>query len=224
MTPTPKMQTGFPMLKLIRSLMPKEERFIDFFTAHAQCMVEASKALTAMLNAKESEVESAFVHIKTAETKADGVGRQTIVALHRAFITPFDRSDIHLLTTALDDTIDLIEDVGQHTLLYKVQFDDHMRALAAVIEEGALALSELMPLLSSINKSAKDINALCQKIGSLESKADKILRTAMSELIAERPDTISFIGRKDMYELLEAVTDRIDDVSDQIEGIVLDHV
>lgn len=212
-------------LKFLRALMPKEERFIEHFAAHAQCIADAAVALATMMQAPAAERESRFTQLCAIESKADGIAKETLVALHRAFITPFDRSDIHALTTALDDAVDLIEDVAQHAMLYKIEtFGPRMLEFAVMIEKSALLLVQLIPLLNDINRNVSQINSLCEQVGKLESEGDRVLRLALSELIAENPDTIGFIGKKEVYDLLETVTDRCDDVADLIEGIVLDHV
>jgi predicted phosphate transport protein (TIGR00153 family) len=213
------------MLRWLRSLLPREERFVDHFSAHTERMVAAADALVAMMEADEKDREDRFRDVCTIEGEADAITRTTIVALHRTFITPFDRSDIHALITALDDAVDFIEEVAQHAILYQVkEFTPRMREMAAIIQTGARLLAEAMPLLSNISGNSERITSLCERVSRLESDADKVLRLALSELIAERPDTISFLGRKEVYELLETVTDRCDDVGDVIAGIVFDHV
>lgn len=212
-------------LRFIRSLMPREERFVANFAAHAERLVAASGALIAMMQAAPEDREARFNEVRAIESQADTIARETLVALHRAFITPFDRSDIHAFITALDDTVDLIEDVGRHAMLYQIaQFSPRMLELAEMIETGAKLLAEAIPLLTDVNRNVGQINALCEKIGRVEGDADRVLHLALSELIAERPETIAFLGRKEVYEMLEAVTDRCDDVADLIEGILLDHV
>ncbi len=212
-------------LRFIRSLMPKEERFIGFFSDHADQLVAAAEALTAMMQADADTREARFREVCTIEGRADSIARETMVALHKAFITPFDRSDIHALSTALDDTIDLIEDVGQQAMLYSIHsFSPRMLELAAMIEDGARLMAEVIPLLRDVSRNAERINSLCEKIGRIENDGDRVLRLALSELIAQRPEPIEFLGRKEVYELLETVTDRCDDVADLIEGILLDHV
>lgn len=214
------------VMRLIRSLMPKEERFVELFAAHAECMVAASVALTAMMQAPDAaQREERFRQLSAIESEADQIARQVMTALHRAFITPFDRSDIHGLITALDDTIDLIEEVAQHAALYQVEtFTPMMLELAGQTEACARLTAEAMPLLADISRNAQRITSLCEQVGRVESDADRVLRRAVSSLIAERPEPITFLGLKEVYELLEAVTDRCDDVADTIEGIVLDHV
>lgn len=212
-------------LKFIRALMPKEEGFVEKFAAHAEQLVAASGALIAMMQAAPQDREARFDDVRAIEKKADIIARDTLMALHRAFITPFDRSDIHALISAQDDTVDLIEDVGQHALLYRIEtFSPRMVELARLIEDGAKMLVEAIPLLADVNKNVVRITQLCEKIGAIESEADRVLHQGLSDLIAEQPPTIAFLGAKEVYEMLEAVTDRCDDVADLIEGIVLDHV
>lgn len=212
-------------LKFIRSLMPREEGFVTNFAAHAERLVAAADALTAMMKAAPEDREARFMEVCAIESQADAIARDTLVALHRAFITPFDRSDIHAFITALDDTVDLIEDVGQRAMLYQIEhFSPRMLELAAMIEDSARLLAEAIPLLTDVNRNVGRITVYCERIGKIESEADRILRLALSELIAARPEPITFLGLKEVYELLETVTDRCDDVADLIEGILLDHV
>ena len=212
-------------LKFIRALMPREERFVANFAAHAERLVAASGALIAMMEAPPDQREARFEDVRTIEKQAATIARETLMALHRAFITPFDRSDIHALISAQDDTIDLIEDVGQHALLYRIEhFTPCMLELARQIQEGAKLLAEAIPLLADVNKNVVRITQLCERIGRIESEADRALHQGLSNLIAQQPETIAFLGAKEVYEMLEAVTDRCDDVADLIEGIVLDHV
>lgn len=212
-------------MRALRSLMPREERFIEHFCEHAKRMVACSDALAAYMTASPSDRPERFAQISTIEKQADAITRETIVALHRAFITPFDRSDIHALITALDDAVDLMEEVGEHAALYRIdEFGPRMRELAELIQKAARLLAEVMPLLTDITRNAHQITDLCDQVGKIEGDADRVLRQALSELIAENPETITFFGRKEVYDLLEACTDRCDDVADVIEGIVLDHV
>lgn len=213
------------VLRLFRALMPKEERFVEHFAAHANRLVAASDALSALMVAEGPAREQRLVDLGTIETEADAITRETMVALHRAFITPFDRSDIHALINALDDAVDLIEEVGQHAELYRVTtFTPRMQELAGVIQKSARLLEEVMPLLPAITRNADRINALCDQVGKLESDADRLLRESLSELIGRSPEMIDFLGQKEVYDRLEEVTDRCADVADIIEGIVLDQV
>lgn len=213
------------LLRLIRSLMPREERFVDNFAAHSRCMVRAAQALSALMDAAPADRQARFMEVCAIEGEADTIARDTLMALHRAFITPFDRSDIHALITSLDDAVDLIEEVAQNAELYRVEsFSPVMKELAALIEKAARLMVEAMPLLGNVTRNVERINSLCHQIGQVESDADQVLRRALSELIEAKPDAITFIGLKEVYQLLETATDRCADVADLIEGIVLDNV
>jgi uncharacterized protein len=205
--------------------MPKEERFVDDFVALSGRIVAAADALADVMTAETDARPASIKRVSDIEAEADVISRRTLIALHRAFITPFDRSDILALNNALDDAVDLIEEAVLRAELYGIpEFDACMRKLASMIQQQAREVAELMPLLAKISRNAEAIRALCERVSTIESDADRVLRQALSQLIAERPDAISFFGRKEVYDLLEAVTDRCDDVADIVEGIVLDHV
>jgi len=213
------------LMKMLRSLMPKEERFIEYFAEHTERMVAASDALAAWMAVEPQDRAARFKEVSKIESEADEVTKKTIFALHRAFITPFDRSDIHALITALDNAVDLMEEVTEHATLYGIdEFNPHMREFAVLIGKAARRLAEVMPLLAQITRNSARITTLCDEVGQIETDADKLLRLALSDLIAERPEAVVFLGRKEVYDLLEAVTDRCAEVADLIEGIVLDHV
>jgi predicted phosphate transport protein (TIGR00153 family) len=212
-------------MRFFRSLMPKEERFVEYFIAHSDRIVAAADALAAMMAANEQDRPARGKEVCDIESQADVIARQTIIGLHRAFITPFDRSDIHSLSNSLDDAVDQIEEVVLHAELYKVvEFDPRMRELTAMIQTAARLVAEAMPMLHDITGNAERIRSLCERVSKIEGDADLVLHHALSELVALNPDTITFFGRKEVYELLESVTDSCDDVADVIEGIVLDHV
>lgn len=211
--------------RLLRALMPKEERFLDQFRNHAGHILSAAEALNALMAAPAEERPARIADLKRIEKEADQIGRQTVVGLHRAFITPFDRSDILALSNALDDAVDLIEEVAIQAELYQLaEFDGFMVQLTGHILRCAQKVCQLIPLLDDISRNATQINGLCESISAVEGEADDVLRAALQKLVAERPETIAFFARKEVYELLEAVTDRCDDVADVIEGIMLDHV
>jgi predicted phosphate transport protein (TIGR00153 family) len=212
-------------MRLLRFLMPKEVKFIDLFVEHSKLIVAAADALAAMMAADQKDRAARGREVSEIEGKADDVTKQTIVALHRAFITPFDRSDIHALSKALDDAVDLIEGVVLGADLYQVhEFDQHMRDLTALIQQVGRLVAEVMPMLNDLSRNAHKINSLCEQISKLEGKADDVLRAALTDLVASKPDAITFFGKKEVYELLEEVTDSCDDVADVIQGLVLDHV
>jgi hypothetical protein len=213
------------LMRLFRSLMPREERFIENFVAHSGQIVAAADALTAYMAANPQDRDARSAELSAVEKAADGIEHKTIVALHRAFITPFDRADIHTLILALDDIVDLTEEVAQRAALYKVRdFTPRMLELGAMIQASTRLIAKVLPLLADVSANAREIRLLCEQISQIESAGDQVLSDALGDLIEERPNIIDFLGRKEVYDLLESVTDRCDDVGDVIEGIVLDHV
>jgi hypothetical protein len=213
------------VLRALRSLVSREERFVDDFVALSGRIVAASDVLAELMAADHEALPGLMRKVSDIESEADVISRRTAVALHRAFITPFGRSDILALNNALDDAVDLIQESALRAELYGLDdFDDCMRRLGGLIQEAARHVAELMPLLTNITKNEEQIRALCEKISSVESGADRVLRQALSQLIAERPDAITFLGRREVYDLLETVTDRCDDIAEIVESIVLDHL
>ncbi|MDR3325773.1 MAG: DUF47 family protein [Rhodospirillaceae bacterium] len=212
-------------MRMFHLLMPKEERFVDNFVAHSNFIVAAADALATLMIPNHSNHIASIREVCEIESAADNIARQTQTALHRSFITPFDRSDIFLLSNALDDAIDHIEDVALHAELYNVKiFDTYMRLITEQIQQSARFVAKTMPLLNNITNNAEHIRTMCEEVSKIEKIADELLRKALSDLIKQKPNIITFFGRKEVYELLETTTDSLDDVADIVEGLVLDHV
>ncbi len=206
--------------------MPREGKFFDLFNAHAEQVVLGSKALVALLAAFNNSDEEAAKQtdlIDVAEKSADNVTHETMRQLHTSFITPLDREDIHQLITNLDDILDLIQDASQTIILYNIR---HITPEAIKLSEIVLQCAErvrsAVALLPSMDNGPQ-ILKICQEIDEFESEADREMRAAMSLLFREEPDVRELIKFKAIYELLEMVTDRCEDVANIIEGIVLEN-
>lgn len=212
------------LLRLFQSLMPREERFVDLFAAHALKVQEAAGALEDLM-ADGADMVLHHRRICTVEGEADAITRKTLQALHRSFITPFDRDQIHRLITAMDNTVDGIEDVAQRVDVYGVRdFSPDMRDFAAGISACARLLAEAIPMMRQITRNAETINQLCEEIGRQESIADQRQREGLRALFASERDPVRLIARKELYQRLEKVTDRFDDVANVIETIVIEQV
>lgn len=215
------------MFGFMKVLMPKEVKFFNYFESHSRHILAASESLCNIVIISRGPSDDISYHvdlISREESKADLITRSTLMDLHTCFITPFDRTDIHALITAMDDTIDLIEEVAQRISIYGVKsFTPEMRDMANTIRDAARMILEVVPLLSSINSNVSNINAKIQKMSEIEEEADKKLRDGLSKLMKE-DDTKKFIIRKEIYELLESVIDRCEDVFDTIGGIVIEQV
>ncbi len=202
-------------------LLPREGRFFDFFNQHAELAVKASEELAALF-ADLSKLDQHSTLIHQYEKQADRITHDTVHLLHQTFITPFDREQIHGLVTAMDDVLDLIEDAAECLFLYDVRrIGPEAAELAAICVKCAGRMREAVAMLSSMDNSTR-ILAICGEIDKLESHADGVFRTALAKLFREEPDAREVIKQKEVFLLLEEITDRCEDVANLIEGIVLE--
>ncbi len=206
--------------------MPQEGKFFDLFNAHAEQIVQGGQALVALMSAlNHSDEEAARLceAINTIESRADKITHETMTQLHKSFITPLDRDEIHHLITGLDDILDLIQDSAQTITLYDIRrVSPEAINLAEIILRCCERVSSAVALLPSMD-NGPEILRLCNEIDHLESEADHVMRGAMSKLFRDEPDVRELIKFKAIYELLEIVTDRCEDVANIIEGIVLEN-
>lgn len=207
---------------MLGRLLPREGRFFDFFNEHAELIVQGSRELAALM-ASGDDLERRAHNIESIEKRADKVTRTTIELLHKTFITPLDRDDIHQLITRMDDILDLIEDSAQLMFLYGVR---HTTAEARKLADICVACCEKVKasvvLLSNMDNAAQ-IMVLCADMDRLESEADHVMRSAIARLFRDEPDVRELIKLRSIYEHLETVTDRCEDVANIIQGIVLEN-
>ena len=203
-------------------LMPREGRFFDLFAELAGQAVAASLELQTMMSKFDNLERRAFA-IETFEKKGDRITRETIDLLHKTFITPLDRDEIHSLITRTDDILDLIEDCAQSIYLFDIrQVTPEAVKLADLVVLCTQKVEEAMKLLSNM-ENAKRIMAVCADIDKLESEADHVMRGALAKLFRDEPDVRQVIKLRSIYEILEEVTDRCEDVANMIEGIVVEN-
>lgn len=204
------------------SLLPREGKFFDFFNQHADLAVLAAGELKLLLE-NLGDLELRRRNIERYEKQADHLTHQTISLLHQTFITPLDRDEIHVLITRMDDILDLIEDIAQCLFLYDVRVvPAEARRLADICVACIGKVREAVAKLKSI-RDADAILKICAEIDRLETDADHVMRAAMAKLFREEPDVKEIIRLKDIYQMLEAVTDKCEDVANVIEGIVLEN-
>ena len=208
--------------KMFGRFMPTEGKFFDLFNQHADLCVKGSKEMVALMtNFVDLEIR---VHaIEAIEKEADKVTYNTIELLHKTFITPLDRDDIHKLITRMDDILDLLEDAGQTISLYDIrEITPEAKRLAELCLACAEKVKAAVALLHNMDNS-REILAICEEIDRLESDADHVMRAAMSKLFRDEPDVRNLIKLKAIYEILETVTDRCEDVANIIEGIIVEN-
>jgi len=203
-------------------LMPREGRFFELFNAHAERIVEGSRELASMIGTF-SELDAHAHRIDNAERAADKITHETITLLHKTFITPFDRDQIHQLITNMDDILDLIQDVAETIVLYDIRRTTaEAQQLAQICQMSCDRVKVAVALLANL-RDTEAILKTCEEIDRLESDADRVMRSAMSRLFREEADVKQLIKLRTIYELLEQITDRCEDVANLIEGIVLEN-
>jgi predicted phosphate transport protein (TIGR00153 family) len=207
---------------MINQLMPREGRFFDLFNAHAAQIVEGGRALVQLFTNFEASAAHAE-RIDAAEHSADKITHETISLLHKTFITPLDRDQIHQLITNMDDILDLIQDTAESIVLYDIRrVSPEAQQLAQICQMTCERVKTAVGLLANL-RDTDAILQTCQEIDRLESDADRVMRSAMSRLFREESDVKQLIKLRSIYELLELITDRCEDVANIVEGIVLEH-
>ena len=202
--------------------MPREGKFFDLFNAHAERIVEGARELATMMN-RFDELAQHAQRIDEAERAADKLTHETITLLHRTFITPFDREQIHGLITSMDDILDLIQDVAESVVLYDVQeTTPEAKQLASICQQSCERVKLAVALLTNL-KEPQAILKSCEEIDRLESDADRVMRAAVSKLFREENDLKQVMKLRVIYDLLESITDRCEDVANVIEGIVIEN-
>ncbi len=198
-------------------LIPRDQKFYELFREQAQNIQEAAEKLTALLD-DYVDVERRVTEIKFVEHKGDQLTHSIIMRLNQTFITPFDREDIHSLGSALDDVLDLIDGVAGRLITYKVkEIPPGARQLSKVIVHGTSIL------LRAVSELHKPVNILeyCQQLQQLEEDADRIKGECVARLFENAVDPIEVIKWKEIYEVLEATTDKVQDVANVLETVVL---
>ena len=207
---------------MLGRLMPREGKFFDLFNAHAGRIVEGSRELATMIGTF-SELDAHAQRIDAAERAADKITHECISLLHTTFITPFDREQIHSLITAMDDILDLIQDVAESVALYDLRaVTPEAKQLAEICQMCCDRVKATVSLLPNV-KSSSAILKFCEEIDRLESDADRVMRSAMQKLFRDESDLKQVMKLRVIYDLLESITDRCEDVANIIEGIVLEN-
>ncbi|QJC55695.1 hypothetical protein HC248_00977 [Polaromonas vacuolata] len=213
---------------LFSKLLPKDGNFFELFNQHADRIVEAAQAFSKMVENYDDVVKRRQYNkeVDAAEHAADRITHEVNRALHKTFITPIDREHIHKLINTMDDVADLIQDSAETMALYDVRHmtEDIVR-LTDLSVKCCERLRGAVSMLAKIRQADVAEAALqtCEEIDKLESDADRVMRSAMSRLFRDEPDVRELIKLKAVYELLETITDKCEDVANLIEGIVLEN-
>jgi len=214
------------MLRWFHALMPKEERFFDLFARHAEAVLGGAQALRAMMEGGNAIEENCRL-VMDREHEADDATREVLIAVRRTFITPFDRGSIRELITSMDNAIDQMQKTAKSVILFDVHdFTHEMKQMGDAIVRGAELTKEAVPLLRHISQEAGRISTLTEQISQLEGEADDLHDVGLKALFQANRETNSmafFVGNE-VYDHLEKVCDRFDDVANVMHGIVIEHV
>ena len=214
------------MMRWFRAFLPREERFFDLFSRHAATVVKGAEALQGVLRGGE-ETHAFCQKVNQFESEADGITREVLTAVRRTFITPFDRSDISNLITRMDDAIDQMQQTAKAVLLFEVrEFEPTMREMGTLLIECAQLIVRALPLLQSIGANVSLLTQITEEVTKLEGRVDDLHDIGLKELFLKHrnANTMDFIVGADIYDHLEKVADRFDDVANEINSIVIEQV
>jgi uncharacterized protein len=213
------------MLHWFQRLMPRQEMFFPLFERHAEVTLEAAKTLRRMLDGTDQN--SGCRDVLAHEQAADDIARDVLVGIRASFVTPFDRADIRNLITSMDNAIDQMQQTAKAIVVFEMTlFEPEMRVMADAIVECAELVSQAMPLLSNVGANAIGLSDICLQITCIEDRADDVHDRGLKNLYqkAKAGDALEFVRGNEIYQHLEESVDRFDDVADEIQGIVIEHV
>lgn len=207
---------------MLKRFLPRQDGFFTLFQKSAEILVLTATQFYMML-LDLSNMQKSVDAIQTYEEEADGIAHSTFELLHKSFITPFDRNDIHQLTSKLDDILDLINRCAQRFPFYQLkEVPMELVELAELAVHCTKLLKQAIGRLHSLSKST-DILKFCEDIDMLESKAHKIVLEGEKDLFLEENDFKKFFKLKDIYAQTKNVINSCQDVANIIKGIVLEY-
>lgn len=214
------------MFKLIKAIMPRSDNFFDLFEAQAQKAQEAAQTLRLILDGGADTADKC-ARLTSQEEEADQISYEVMQSIRRSFITPFDRSDIKALSSALDDAIDQMNKTGKTVILYDVAtFETNMRAMGDRIILLANIVADALPLMRNIGANSGRLHQMVGEISRIEEQSDQLNEAGLKELFKATPkdDALKFVVGSEIYDHLEKVCDRFEDVAHVMSDIVIEHV
>jgi uncharacterized protein len=198
-------------------LIPRESKFFRMFADVSQNLTQGTRLLQDILK-NPANMEHRLDQLQEIEHRGDDMTHGIITALNQTFITPFDREDIHRLTSSLDDVLDYVNAAGVRLRLYKIKSPPSIAAeLAAMIVEQSEELAQGVSLL----EKNKLVLEHCVEVHRLENEADRLSRKAIADLFDNEKDPIQLIKIKELYEVLETATDKAEDAANVLEAVAL---
>ncbi len=209
---------------MFSALMPKKNEFFVQFNSHADRCAAAANAMMRMmtqLGRSPDEVARLIQEIDLAESSGDQIEHDTIVMLHKSFITPIDRDQIHMIVSGLDNILDRLQDVGESVILYDIkEATPEAREMAELAADAVERVRKAVALLDNMGEATAALK-LCKEVDELETKADKLWRSGVSRLFREETDAIQVIKVKGMYQILEDVLEAAESMGQTLEEVIL---
>jgi uncharacterized protein len=214
------------MLSWFQALMPKEEKFFDYFAAHAQTLVAGAHALRAVLEGGP-DITNQCARVMAHENEADKITHNVMLAVRRTFITPFDRGDIQDLIALMDDAIDQMQQTVKAITLFELhEFDPIMRDMGDLIVRASELTVELIADLKNMQANASRMSTIAHQMTELEEQADHLHDNGIKKLFNthRNGDAMAFITGSEIYGHLEKVVDRFEDIANRVNGILIEHI
>lgn len=207
---------------MFKFLRPKEEGFFELFDLLADCAVEGAQVFVEMLE-HYGDAPAKVRRLRDIEHRGDEITHRAIEMLHRTFITPFDRDQIHSLVSHLDDVVDLMDSVVRRMMLYGVQQPPaELKEMALVLQRAVAEIKKAVTQLRNV-KNQSLIKTHCVEINKLENDGDALRDAVVAKLFREETNAIEVFKWKEIYEDVESAIDRCEDVANVIEGVVLEN-
>ena len=214
------------MLKWFRAVLTREGRLFELFTQHSRVVVEVAEELKALLAGKDG-IERHCARIIDLETEATEITRQVLLTLRRSIITPFGRGDINELIQSMGDAVGMIHKAVKKIRLFEQSnFEPRMREMGVLTGEAAGLIAEAVPLLNRVGTHSAWLAAILEEIALVEGRAAELHDQGLKELFQRhgKSDTMAYIVGAEIYGGLQKAVDSLQDVADQIGGIVIENV
>ena len=211
---------------MFSNLMPQRREFYDLLAAHSDRLVAGANATLRLVNAlggNSEEVDTLVKEVNLNEQSADKIKADMITLLHKSFTTPINRDQIHTLTLDLDEVLDTLQDVANAVGMYNItDSTSEAREMASLGADACMRLNRAVIALADKTRSQETID-LCKAIDQIETKADKVLKKAITKLFRDGGDVWAAMKLKEFYVLQEAVIDHCEDAAKTIEEILIDN-
>jgi uncharacterized protein len=208
---------------ILKFFVPKDHSFYPLFESNAKNLVKAAELLKELMaSSGDTEHERLYREIKDVEHIGDGITNKTYIQLNKSFITPFDREDIHELTSHIDDVVDTINGIARRVYLYKpLKIASVYSQMAEVIYKASLEIETAIMCLDDPSRNKTKISGACDRVSILEHEADELYFSGVSDLFEKEEDSKAILVSNKILELLERCVDEEEDVTDSLKAIMI---